>query len=117
MGKNKNWCWKCSQKHYPLTRKKFPVNVDNLDTEKASDSVAVEESDVVQDCLSGHKVTKSLAVGGCITKTSTTKKDMFAKGYGAPGHGHPSDSVEMFKPGSSKSYRRSTAAWTQWRSR
>ena len=92
MGKNKHWCTKCTKKHYPPTGKKCLMNMETQHVEKSSDSVAVEEDDVVRDCLSSRKVTKSLATAGCSTKTSTTKKDLFVDGTGAPGHGDPSDS-------------------------
>ena len=44
--------------------------------EKASDSVAVEEDEVLWDSLSSHKITKSLASAGCSTKANTNKKDL-----------------------------------------
>ena len=92
MGKNKNWCTKCTKKHYPPTGKKCLINIETQHLEKSSGSMAVEEDDVVRDCLSSCKVTKSLATAGCSTKTSTTKKDLFVDGPGAPGHGDLSDS-------------------------
>ena len=85
MAKNKNWCTNCTKKHYPPTGKKCPFSMEKQDLEKASDSVVVEADDVVRDCLSSHKVTKSLA--GCSTKSSSTKKDLFVNGPGVPGHG------------------------------
>ena len=92
MGKNKNWCTKCTKKHYPPTGKKCIVNTETQHLEKAAGSVAVGEGDVVQDCLSSRKVSKSLATAGCSTRASTTKKDLFVDGPGALGHGDLSDS-------------------------
>ena len=83
MGKNKNWCMKCTKKHYPPTGKKCLINMETQHLEKAPDSVAVEEDDVARDCLSSRNVSKSLATAGCSTKTSTTKKNLFVDGPGA----------------------------------
>ena len=92
--KTKNWCTKCTQKHYPPTGKKCPMDMVKQDLEKTSVSVVVEEDLVVQDCLSSRKVSKSLATAGCSTKTSTAKKDLFVNGSGVPGHDDLSDSLD-----------------------
>ena len=92
MGKNKNWCTTCTKKHFSLTDKKFPVNIEKQQKEKAIANVTVEEGTAARDSLSGQTISKSLASAGCSTKGST-HKDLFVGGLGALGHGNLSAST------------------------
>ena len=84
MGKNKNKCWPCSQKHYPPTGKNCVFEKEKQDTEQAV--VEVPSENDARESSSSKVVVKRKAVA--------PEKDSVVKKVYTAGHASCSDSED-----------------------
>ena len=80
MGKGKTWCRLCGKKHFPPTGKRCPIHLNKEDGGSTVQKVSKQKDSQL------NPVTKSSAVAGRSTSTSTPKLDLSVKRGLSPSH-------------------------------